>query len=81
MADPTATHYELARALIRYEAGDLDQALDMVRDATRLVSDDPRLTFRVQALEAALRRQASSADAAPLVARAYQDVVAELRTA
>jgi hypothetical protein len=79
MADRTAIHYELARALISFEAGDVTNALRIVRDATRLVAGDHRLAWRVGVLEHALGQAVAGADAGQSVARAYQDVVDELR--
>ena len=75
----TAAHYELARALIRYEAGDVAEALRVARDAMAHVMDDAQLAARVAALLSAMERQRSCAVAGDSVARAYQAVLTELR--
>ena len=79
MADRTATHYELAQALITFEGGDTTEALRRVRGATHLVADDSHLARRVETLVSALERATARRDAGQSVARAYQDVVDELR--
>jgi hypothetical protein len=81
MADRTAAHYELARALIRYEAGDVIEALRLTRDTRALVADDDQLVFRLHALVAAMERERSKAHAGDSVARAYQSLLTELRRA
>ena len=79
MADRTAAHYELARALIRYEAGEVVEALGLARGAATLVVDDARLDFHIHALISAMERQQSRGMVSDSVARAYQAVLTELR--
>jgi hypothetical protein len=81
MVDRTGAHYELARALIRFEDGDVEAALREARSAAQAVRGAGRLEARVHTLVTALEREAAGSSPPTSVARAYRDAVDELRHA